>query len=55
MKMNVEGRRGRRKPKKRWLDVTGCNMRTAVVCENDVGDRIKRRFRTRAADPKELG
>jgi len=39
MEMNVEKRRGRRKPKKRWLDVIGCDMRTAKVCVDDVEDR----------------
>jgi len=40
-KMNVEGRRRKGKPKKKWLDSNGCNMRTTGVCVNDVGYRVK--------------
>jgi len=34
--MNVEGRRWRGRPKKKWLDAIGCDMRTVVVCVEDV-------------------
>jgi len=52
MKMNAEGRRGRGNPKKKWLDAIECDMRTAGVGVDDVGDRVKWRFRTQVADPK---
>jgi len=37
----VEGRRGRVRPKKKWLNGNECDMRTASVCVNDVGDQVK--------------
>jgi len=50
--MNVEGRKGRGRPKKKWLNAIGCDVRTAGECVDDVGDRVKWRFRTQVADPK---
>ncbi|XP_050534488.1 uncharacterized protein LOC126901782 [Daktulosphaira vitifoliae] len=50
--MNVEGRRGRGRPKKRWKDANECDMRTADVSVDDVGDRVKWKFRIRMGDPK---
>jgi len=47
----VEGRRGRGRPKK-WLDAIRCDMRTIGVCVDDVGFRVKWRFRTQVADSK---
>jgi len=41
MEMNVEGRRGRKRPKKKWFDAIGCDMKTAGVCIDDVGHRVK--------------
>jgi len=32
MEINVEGRREKRRPKKKWLDAFGYDMRTAGVC-----------------------
>jgi len=37
LELNVEERRGRGKPKKKWLNVIECDMRTTAVCVNDVG------------------
>jgi len=34
------------------LDVIGCDMSTAGVRIDDVGDRVMWRFRTHVADPK---
>jgi len=45
MEMNVEGRRGRLKTEEK---VVGRDMRTAGVSVDDVGDRVKWRFRTQA-------
>ena len=55
MKMNVEGKRSRGRPKKRWLENIEKDMRVVGVCIGDVKDRDWWRFRTRVADPKELG
>jgi len=41
MEMNVEGRRGRERPKKRRLDAIGWDMKTAGVCIYDMGDHVK--------------
>jgi len=46
MKMNVEGKRGRGRPKKRRLDKIENDMRAAGVCKGDVKDRDKWRSRT---------
>jgi len=50
MEMNVEGR-GR--SKKKWLDTIGCDMRTAGVCVDDMGDCVMWRFRTQVANSKQ--
>jgi len=50
MELSVEGERGR--PKKKRLNVIECDIRTAGVCVNDVGDRVKWRLRTKMTDPK---
>jgi len=39
--MNVEGR-----PKKKWLDAIGCDIRTAGVDVDNVGNWVKWSFRT---------
>ncbi|KAL4126178.1 hypothetical protein QTP88_010404 [Uroleucon formosanum] len=52
MKMNVDGKRGRGRPQKRWLENMERDMRAVGVCIGDVKDRYKWRFRTRVADPK---
>jgi len=33
-------------------DTIGCDKRTASVCVDDVGERVKWRFRTQVANPK---
>jgi len=50
--MDVEGKRGRGRPKKRWLETLENDMRAVGVCRGDVIDQIKWRCRTRVADPK---
>lgn len=52
MGMNVEKRRGRGRPKKKWLNTIECDMRTADLCIERVGDRVKRRFSTKVVDSK---
>jgi len=39
MKMNVEGKRGRGRPKMIWLDTIENNMRAVRVCLGDVKNR----------------
>jgi len=51
----VEGRRGRGRLKKKWLNEIECDMRTAGECVNDVGDRVKWKLKTKVSDPKKLG
>jgi len=41
MEMNIEGKR---RPKKKWLDAIGCDMRTVDMCVDNVGDGVKWRF-----------
>jgi len=52
MRTNVEGKRRRGRPKKRWLDTIENDMRAAGVCVKDVEDRDELRCRTRVAIPK---
>jgi len=54
MELSVEGKRGRGRPKKKWLNGFECDMRTANVCVNDAVNQVKWRLRTRVADPKKL-
>ena len=51
MEMNVEGKRGRGRPKKRWIDGVESDMRIAGVRVRDVADRALWRCMTRVADP----
>jgi len=51
IEMNVKERRERGRLKK-WLDEIGCDMKTTGVCVDDVGDRVKWRFRTQVVDLK---
>jgi len=55
MKVNVEGKKGRGKPKKKWLDTVENDMRAVGVCVEDVENRKKWRFKTKVADPKLFG
>jgi hypothetical protein len=52
MKINIEGKRGRGKPKKRWLDMIEDDMRAISVSIGDVENRDEWKFRTMIADPK---
>jgi len=52
MKMTVEGRKGGERPKNKWLDAIRCDKWIADVCVDDVGDRVKWRFRTKITDLK---
>ena len=51
MEMNVEGKRERGRPKKRWIDGIESDMRTAGVMVRDVADRALWRCMPRVADP----
>jgi len=46
MEMNIEGKRGRRRPKKKWLDAIECDVRIAGVCVDDVENRVKWKWPT---------
>ncbi|VVC29271.1 Hypothetical protein CINCED_3A013440 [Cinara cedri] len=50
MKTNVIGKRGRGRPKKKWLRVIENDTRTSGVCE--IGDRVKLKFKTSLARPQ---
>jgi len=52
MKINVEGKRGIRKPKKKWLNTIENDMRADGLCVGDVENRDNWRFRKKVADPK---
>jgi len=54
MKTNIEGKRGKKKQKKRWLDTIDNDMRAVGVGVREVENRDKWRFRTMMADPKYL-
>jgi hypothetical protein len=51
MKMNVEGKYRRRRPKNRWLDIIENDMRTVGVYIGDVENQDEWRFRTKVANP----
>jgi len=52
MEMNVEGTRGRGRPKEIWLDtVENDIMRVVGVCVGDVKNRDKWRSKTRVTNP----
>jgi hypothetical protein len=50
--MNVEGKRGRGRTKKRWLDMIENDMNVISVYVGDVENQDEWSFRTRVADPK---
>jgi len=52
IQINVEGKRGRGIPKKRWLDTIGNYMRAVVVCIGDVENRDKWKFMTKMKEKK---
>ena len=49
---HVVGKRGRGIPKKKWGDCMASDMRKVGVSEEDAGDSVKWKCRTRVADPK---
>jgi len=51
MKMNVEWKRGRGRPKERWLDAIENDMRAVGVCVENVENRGKWRFKTKETNP----
>lgn len=51
----VEGKRGRARPKMRWLDVIEIDMkRDGVNVDEDAGDRVKTKSKIWVADTKQL-
>jgi len=50
--MDIEGRRGRGRPQKKWGNTIGEDMRAAGVCVEDVRDWAKWMFRTKVVDHK---
>jgi hypothetical protein len=52
MKINVEGKRGRGRPKKRWLYKIKNDISAVCVCIGDVENRDEWNFNTRVVDPK---
>jgi hypothetical protein len=52
MKINVGVIRGRRRPKKRWLDMIENDMRSVGICVRDTENRDEWRLRTKVIDPK---
>jgi hypothetical protein len=56
MEMNDERKRGRKRPKTRWLGTIELGtMRAAGLCVWDVENQDEWKFRTRMADLKYLG
>jgi len=52
MKLSVEGRRERGKPKKKWLNGIESDVRTESVYVNDMEDRVMWRLRINVSDHK---
>jgi len=52
MKMNVEEKRGRGRPNKRWLDTIENDMRVVVLPQINVKNLEKNKCRTKFSDPK---
>jgi hypothetical protein len=52
MKMNVEGKGRRGRPKKRWLYMIENDTRAIGVCVGDIENRDEWRLKTRGVDPK---
>jgi hypothetical protein len=52
VKLNVEGKRRKLRPKKRWLDTNENDIRAVGVYVGYVENRDECRFRTRVANPK---
>jgi len=49
--MEIEGKRPRGRPKRRWMDVIRDDMKACRVTEHDTADRKKWKRKTRKADP----
>ena len=49
--MEIEGKRPRGRPKRRWMDVIRDDMKACHVTEHDTADREKWKRKTRKADP----
>jgi hypothetical protein len=50
MKMKIEEKSGRGRPKKRWLDTIEYDIRAIGVCVGDVENRDEWRFKTGMVD-----
>jgi len=50
--MAIREKRGRGRPKKRWLDMIESDMKRAGVSIEETGHRVEWKFRTKVADPK---
>jgi hypothetical protein len=55
MKMNVKGKRGRGRPKKRWLGMIENDMRAIGMYVEDIVNRDEWEFRTKVPDPNSWG
>ena len=51
MELEVQGRRGRGRPKRRWMDCMREDMREKQLAEEDVHDRTRWRRAVRNIDP----
>ncbi|XP_068229381.1 uncharacterized protein [Palaemon carinicauda] len=51
MKMEVQGARSRKRPKRRWVDCIKDNLRSKGLTEDEVWDRSTWRMLTRNIDP----
>ena len=49
--MEIEGKRPRGRPKRRWMDAIRDDMKACHVTEDDTADREKWKQKTRKADP----
>ena len=52
MEMEVEGNRGRGRPKRRWMDCVEKDMEVKRLTKEDAENRVKWRRTIRAADPR---
>jgi hypothetical protein len=52
IKMNVEGKKGRGRTKRRWFEIIVNDMRAVGVCVGDIENQDEWRFRVRVADHK---
>jgi len=52
MKINVEGKKGKERPKDRWLDTIEIDMKAVGLCVVGVETRDKWKFTTKVIDIK---